>query len=118
MHTYICLYREVCLSSRGFLFGVFCLGWILSVPLLSEYTRYNRKLNITFKFRFHLYEKNLERVTSHALGPLPCHKLSHLLGPPPLERDVLYGRPLDRVSSCIRRPARSQEIMTRSTVIT
>jgi len=23
----------------------------------------------------------------------PCHKLSHLLGPP-LERDVLYGRPL------------------------
>ena len=30
---------------------------------------------------------------SHALGP-PCHKLSHLLGPPnPLERDVLYGRP-------------------------
>ena len=24
----------------------------------------------------------------------PCHKLSHLLGPPsPLERDVLYGRP-------------------------
>src|SRR6218665_2579843 len=25
----------------------------------------------------------------------PCHKLSHLLGPPsPLERDVLYGRPL------------------------
>src|SRR6218665_1439088 len=27
--------------------------------------------------------------------PSPCHKLSHLLGPPPtLERDVLYGRPL------------------------
>ena len=23
-----------------------------------------------------------------------CHKLSHLLGPSPLERDVLYGRPL------------------------
>ena len=22
-------------------------------------------------------------VTSHALDPLPCHKLSHLLGPPP-----------------------------------
>ena len=34
-------------------------------------------------------------VTSHALDPLPCHKLSHLLGPLPLlERDVLYGRPL------------------------
>ena len=27
------------------------------------------------------------------LNPSPCHKLSHLLGPPPLERDVLYGRP-------------------------
>ena len=27
------------------------------------------------------------------LTPLPYHKLSHLLGPPPLERDVLYGRP-------------------------
>src|SRR6218665_2694649 len=26
--------------------------------------------------------------------PTPCHRLSHLLGPPaPLERDVLYGRP-------------------------
>src|SRR6218665_2518562 len=25
------------------------------------------------------------------LAPLPCHKMSHLLGP--LERDVLYGRP-------------------------
>src|SRR6218665_660791 len=26
------------------------------------------------------------------LTPSPCHKLSHLHGPP-LERDVLYGRP-------------------------
>jgi len=26
------------------------------------------------------------------LDPSPCHKLSQLLGPP-LERDVLYGRP-------------------------
>ena len=25
--------------------------------------------------------------------PPLCHKLSHLLGPPPLEREVLYGRP-------------------------
>src|SRR6218665_1262140 len=25
------------------------------------------------------------------LDPLPFHKLSHLPGPPPLERDVLYG---------------------------
>src|SRR6218665_2713935 len=26
-------------------------------------------------------------------SPSLCHKLSNLLGPPPLERDVLYGRP-------------------------
>src|SRR6218665_1853036 len=25
-------------------FRVFCLGWLLSVPLLSEYIHYNRKL--------------------------------------------------------------------------
>ena len=31
------------------------------------------------------------------LDPLPCHKLSHLLGPPPpIDRDVLYRRPLMR----------------------
>ena len=91
MHTCMCIYREVCLSSRGFsrrfvqvfLSRTFCSGWFLSAPLLSEYIRCNRKLNITFNFRFHMYEKNLKSVTSHALGPIPCHRLSHLLGPPP-----------------------------------
>jgi len=46
-------------------------------------------------------------VTSHALDPLAplCHKLSHLLGPPlPLERDVLYGRPLIILFTSIGRP--------------
>ena len=44
---------------------------------------------------FHMYDKKFISVTSHALDPSPCHKLSHFLGPPPtLERDVLYGRPL------------------------
>ena len=35
----------------------------------------------------------------HALyPPPPCHKLPHLLGPPPpLEHDVLYGWPLDNI---------------------
>src|SRR6218665_1610647 len=37
--------------------------------------------------------KKIISVTSHALDSLPCHKLSHFLGPPPRERDVLYGRP-------------------------
>jgi len=44
-------------------------------------------------------------MTSHALDPLLCHKLSHLLGPLPLERDVLYERPLglDRIRTVWRR---------------
>jgi len=54
----------------------------LSVPVLSEYTCYIRKLNITLNFMFRMYDKKIISVTSHALYP-PCHKLSHLLGPPP-----------------------------------
>src|SRR6218665_2748526 len=36
--------------SRGLLSGRFCPGLFLSVPLLSEYICYNRKLNITLNF--------------------------------------------------------------------
>src|SRR6218665_4004439 len=57
---------------EGFFRGGFCLegfvrvvfvwkvlfGWFCPSSLLSEYIRYNRKLNITFNFRFHLYEQN------------------------------------------------------------
>src|SRR6218665_1541910 len=105
IHT--CLYRGFVLVRGGFCSGV-CLGFfvwkvssgvvfVLSVPFLSEYIHYNRKLNITFKFRFHMYEY-FKSVTSHAIGPpLPpvtiCHTFSD---PSPLERDVLYGRPLRR----------------------
>src|SRR6218665_1195342 len=105
MHTYMSS-QGVCVSSWGFLFGVcvrgfvwgFCLeGFVRSgfcpSPLLSEYIHYNRKLNITFNFRFHMHEFFLN-VTSHALGPPPtvtnCHTFSD---PSPLKRDVLYGRP-------------------------
>src|SRR6218665_2686762 len=42
---------------KGFWFGRFCPGWFLSVPLWSEYFCYNRKLNITLNFRFHMYDK-------------------------------------------------------------
>jgi len=38
--------------------------------------------------------KNYKCDVTCSLPPPPCHKLSHLLGPPPLERDVLYRRPL------------------------
>src|SRR6218665_3940211 len=74
------LSRGFCLE--GFVMGGFCLS-----RFLSEYNRYNRKLNITFHFRFHMYEQNLKSVTSHA--PRPPLPLSHLLGTLPLERDVL-----------------------------
>src|SRR6218665_207551 len=90
MHTYISFHKGVCLSSRRFLTGGFCPGWLLAVPLLSEYIHYNRKLNITFNFRFHTYEKFFNSVTSHALGPSLCHKLSHLLGPPSFPSSVTY----------------------------
>src|SRR6218665_1821231 len=51
---------------EGFVWGGFCPS-----TLLSEYIRYNRKVNITFNFRFHMYEKNFKSVTSHTLGSLP-----------------------------------------------
>src|SRR6218665_976338 len=90
IHT--CLYRGFVLVHGGFCSGGlsegFCLegfvrGDFCLSTLLSEYIHYNRKLNITFNFRFHMYEIFFKSVTSHALGPPPpCHKLSHLLGPP------------------------------------
>src|SRR6218665_978666 len=52
MHTYMHLYREVCLSSREFLSGRLCWGWILSVPLLSEYIRYKAKHHFQFYFLY------------------------------------------------------------------
>jgi len=69
---------------RGVLSGRFCPGWLLSVPVLSEYICYNRKLDITLNFMFRMYDKKFISVTSHALyPPSPCHNLSHLLGPLP-----------------------------------
>src|SRR6218665_3526745 len=85
IHTYMSL-QGGCVSSRACFFGVclgfFCLeglvrGGFCPSPLLSEYIHYNRKLNITFNFRFHMYEILLKSLTSHALGPPPpvtnCH---------------------------------------------
>src|SRR6218665_3234347 len=90
VHAYMHIFTGVCVSSRGFLFGGlsggilserFCPGCFLSVPHLSEYIRYNRKLNITFNFRFHMYE--FFEKSGVTCSWTPCHKLSHLLGPPP-----------------------------------
>src|SRR6218665_2112382 len=62
------LYKFYLNGSRGFCPGVLSEGllserlypgWFLSVPLLSKCICYNRKLNITLNFRFHIYEKKL-----------------------------------------------------------
>src|SRR6218665_2076825 len=94
---YTCLYRGFVLVRGGVLFGglsgVFCLkgfvrgGFCLS-PLLSENICYNRKLNITFNFRFHMFEF-FQSVTSHALGPPPPVTNYHTFSDPL----ALYGRP-------------------------
>ena len=66
--------------SEGLLSGRFCPGWLLSVPVLSEYICYNRKLNITLNFMFHMYNKN-----KNMLFPPPpvtnCHTSSDHLPP-------------------------------------
>src|SRR6218665_4211787 len=41
-------------SLEGFVRGGFC-----SFPLLSEYICYNKKLNITLNFRFHINDKKI-----------------------------------------------------------
>ena len=53
------LYKFYLNCSQRFLSVVFCPGWFLSIPLLSQYICYNRKLNITLNFTFHMYDKNL-----------------------------------------------------------
>src|SRR6218665_3493062 len=75
----------------GLLSGRFCPGLFLSVPVLSEYICYIRKLNITLNFMFRMYDKKIYKCDVTCF--LPSLPLSHPLGPPPLERDVLYGRP-------------------------
>src|SRR6218665_3052651 len=72
----------------GVLSGVFCLeGFVrcgfCPFPLLSEYICYNRMLNITLNFMFHMYDKEIyKRDVTCARPPSPCRKLSHFLGPP------------------------------------
>jgi len=68
---------------RGFLSGRFCPRRFLSIPLLSEYLHYNRKLTINFNVTFHMYDKNFSKCdVTCSWTPSPCHKLSHFLGPP------------------------------------
>src|SRR6218665_3057986 len=80
--------------SEGLLSGRFSPGWFLSIPPSVRIHLLQQKVNITLNFMFHMYDKKMYKCdVTCSLPPFPCHKLSHLLGPPPLERDVLYGRP-------------------------
>ena len=78
--------------SGGLLSRRFCPGWFLSVPVLSEYICYNRKLNTTLIFMFCIYHKIYKCDVTCPL-PLPCHKLSHLLGPLPSSVTYFMGVP-------------------------
>ena len=63
--------------------GRFCPGWFLSVPVLSEYICYVRKLNITLNFMFRMYDKKFISVTSHVLYPPPPVTNCHTFSEPP-----------------------------------
>src|SRR6218665_3373446 len=68
------------LCSEGFVRVGFC-----PLPLLSQYICYNRKLNITLNFMFHMYDTNLyKRDFTCSLPPPPvtnCHTFSDPLPP-------------------------------------
>ena len=86
---------------RGFCLERFVRGGFCPFPLLSEYMSYNRKL------------KNF-KVWRHMLLILPSVTNYHTFSNPlPLERDVLYGRPLVFfVCVCVRQREREKERQT------
>src|SRR6218665_1720586 len=55
--------KVLCTNSVSIVHGGFCpgvlSGLVFSVFLLSQYICYNKKLNITLNFMFHMYDKNL-----------------------------------------------------------
>src|SRR6218665_3928078 len=50
---------SISIVRRGFCLGGFVGVGFCPFPLLSQYIIYNRKLNITLNFMFHMYDKNL-----------------------------------------------------------
>src|SRR6218665_2988117 len=53
------LYKFYFNCSLRFLSGGFVRVGFCPFPLLPQYIRYNRKLNISLNFKFHMYDKNL-----------------------------------------------------------
>jgi len=83
--------------SGGLLSWRFCPGWFLSVPLLSECICYNRKLNITLNFMFHMQDKKIyKRDVTCSWPPSPLSQtvtLSRTPSPPRAWR-TLWTAPL------------------------
>src|SRR6218665_2163078 len=82
MYAYINMSLQgFCLSSWGFFSGgffrVFFAQKVLSrvvlvrSPSVRIYIRYNRKLSITFNFKFHMYDKTFKSMTSPAFDSPP-----------------------------------------------
>src|SRR6218665_626597 len=86
------LYKFYLNCSQRFLSGGFVRVGFCPFPLLSQYICYNRKLNITLNFMFHMYGKHLYKRDVRCSSPPPqitnCHTFPD---PSPLERDVFYG---------------------------
>src|SRR6218665_3125118 len=61
------LYKFYLNCSQRFLSEGFVRVGFCPFPLLSQYICYNRKLNITLNFMFHMYDKICISVKSHAL---------------------------------------------------
>ena len=104
------LTKVPCTNSLSIVCGDFCLEFCLlsgrfcprgafcPFPLLSECMCYNRKLNVTWNFMFHMYDKNLYKSDVTCSWPLPLSQtVTPSRTPFPLERDVLYGRPLTAI---------------------
>src|SRR6218665_2743221 len=127
MHTYIIMSLQgVCLSSRGFLSvvlsGGYCLKDFVRVvfvfPPLSDYIHYNRKPNITFNFRFQMYEffKKCDVKCSWTRIPLSQTVTPSRGSPLPLERDVLYGRPSCYIIAFHNMPYKPSHIIPSNTL--
>ena len=90
IHTCLCTGFVLVRGSfcSGVCLGYFCLegfvrGGACPSPFCQNTFHYNRKLIITFNFRFHTYEIFLKCDVTCSWTPSPCQKLSHLLGPLP-----------------------------------
>ena len=67
---------------RGFCLEGFVRGSFCPFPFLSEYLRFNRKLNITFNLTFHMHDKKIKKCdVTCSWTPIPLSQTSHFLGP-------------------------------------